>query len=372
MAVPPRILPPQPSPLRPHGFQGRGASANLPNRFEARWHEPDEEWAHADDPAPTTTFLPDDSRTIIATNDSPDIGFDASVNPYRGCEHGCIYCYARPTHEYLGMSAGLDFESKILVKYDAPDLLRAALAAPAWKPRLVMMSGVTDCYQPVERRLKLTRGCLEVLAEFRNPVALITKNHLVSRDVDVLAPLAALGAAAVTISVTTLDQDLTRVLEPRASVPAARLAAIRALAGAGIPVGVNVAPIIPGLTDHELPKILAAAAEAGATRAGYTIVRLPFGVLPLFERWLDEHAPSKKAMVLHRIEALRGGARNESRFGARMTGVGVFAKHLADVFHVACRRHGLATGTPGLDTRHFRVPGPRQLNWWESDIAPAP
>jgi DNA repair photolyase len=375
--VPPRILPPQVSPLLPNGFRGRGASANLPNRFESRWHEPDEEWIHADDPAPTTEFLPDDSRSVVATNDSPDIGFDASVNPYRGCEHGCIYCYARPTHEYLGMSAGLDFESRILVKYDAPALLRATLARKSWKPQLVMMSGVTDCYQPVERRLKLTRGCLEVLAEFRNPVAMITKNHLVTRDIDVLKPLADLGAAAVTLSVTTLDQDLSRVLEPRASVPKARLAAIRMLADAGIPVGVNVAPIIPGLTDHELPKILEAAAAAGATRAGYTILRLPHGVLPLFERWLDEHAPSKKAMVLHRLEALRGGARNDPEFGSRMRGTGIFAKHLADVFAMGCRRHRLNQGPPGtdsryagLDARHFRVPGPRQMSLFDAPETP--
>ena len=217
---------------------------------------------------PRTQFFKDHSQTIIARNDSPDVGFDASLNPYRGCEHGCIYCYARPTHEFLGFSAGLDFESKIMVKEDAPELLRAELSSPKWQPQVIFMSGVTDCYQPVERKLKLTRRCLEVLAEFRNPVFIVTKNQLVTRDTDLLAELARHQAAAVWLSITTLDSDLRKVMEPRTSPPAARLAAIRELAAAGIPVGVNVAPVIPGLTDHEMPAILQAAAEAGATSAG--------------------------------------------------------------------------------------------------------
>ena len=223
-----------------------------------------------------TQFFKDHSKTVIARNDSPDVGFSASLNPYRGCEHGCIYCYARPTHEYLGFSAGLDFESKIMVKEDAPELLRAELLSPKWQPQVIFMSGVTDCYQPVERKLKLTRRCLEVLAEFRNPVFIITKNRLVTRDIDLLSELARHQAAAVWLSITTLDPELRKVMEPRTSPPAARLAAIRELAQAGIPVGVNVAPVIPGLTDHEMPAILQAAAEAGATAAGYTVVRLPY------------------------------------------------------------------------------------------------
>src|SRR5436190_4957392 len=248
----------------PSAPRGRGAGANPANRFEALHFEPDQDWNPADDPALSTRFFRDQSATIINYNDSPDVGFDASLNPYRGCEHGCIYCYARPTHEYLGFSAGLDFESKIMVKDNAPELLRKELASPKWKPQVIAISGVTDCYQPVERRLKLTRRCLEVLAQFRNPVGIITKNHLVTRDVDVLGELSRHQAAAVFISVTTLDASLAKKMEPRASLPNHRLAAIETLSQAGVQVGVMVAPVIPGLTDHEMPAILAAAAGAGA------------------------------------------------------------------------------------------------------------
>jgi DNA repair photolyase len=242
----------------------RGAAENPANRFETIHLEPDADWNPDDDPLPRTQFLKDHSKTAIAYNDSPDIGFGASVNPYRGCEHGCIYCYARPTHEYLGFSCGLDFESKIMVKENAPELLRAELSSPKWQPQVIVMSGVTDCYQPVERKLKLTRRCLEVLAEFRNPVAIITKNFLVTRDIDLLSELARHSAASVCVSITTLDTELRKVMEPRTSPPVARLAVIRKLSEAGIPVSVNVAPIIPGLTDHEMLAILKAAAEGGA------------------------------------------------------------------------------------------------------------
>ena len=228
---------------------------------------------------PPTEYLPDTSRSIIAQNDSPDVGFEVSINPYRGCEHGCIYCYARPTHEYLGFSAGLDFETKIMVKHDAPELLRKALSSPRWRPRVLGLSGVTDAYQPVERRLELTRRCLAVLAEFRQAVGIITKNRLVTRDIDVLGELARHNAAGVFVSITSLDDELVGRLEPRTTRPAGRLKAIAALAEAGIPVGVMVAPIIPGLTEHEMPAILKAAAEAGARNAGYTIVRLADGGL---------------------------------------------------------------------------------------------
>src|SRR5262252_8690683 len=231
-------------------IHGRGAGSNPPNRFYKRSVVPDPEAADPEEPLPRTQFLKDSARSIIARNDSPDIPFETSINPYRGCEHGCVYCYARPFHEYLGFSPGIDFETKILVKEDAPKLLREELSSPKWKPQTIAMSGVTDCYQPVERRLKLTRGCLEVLAEFRNPVAIVTKNNLVTRDIDVLTRLAEVNAVAVFISLTTLDTDLRKVMEPRTSPPAARLAAIRALANAGIPVGVLIAPVIPGLTDH--------------------------------------------------------------------------------------------------------------------------
>src|SRR6185436_4215658 len=247
--------------------KGRGASINPANRFEEIHLERDIDWNPEEDPAPRTQFFRDQSATIINYNDSPDIGFDASINPYRGCEHGCIYCYARPTHEYLGFSAGLDFESRIMVKERAPELLRRELSSPKWKPQVIALSGVTDCYQPIERKLKLTRGCLEVLAEFRNPVGIVTKNHLVTRDLDLLQELARHNAAAVCISLTSLDTELRRVMEPRTSPPAARLAAIRALSQAGIPVGALIAPVIPGLTDHEVPALVEAAAKAGARSA---------------------------------------------------------------------------------------------------------
>ena len=268
------------TPEAPHG---RGAMSNPPNRFTPLWHVRDPDWTDPEDPAPTTQFLKDTARSILTSNASPDVGFTYSINPYRGCEHGCIYCYARPTHEYLGFSAGLDFETRILVKHDAPALLRRALATPRWHPQVLAMSGVTDPYQPVERCLLLTRRCLEVLAEFRNPVVIVTKSALVTRDVDVLRALACDEAAAVFLSVTTLDGRLARLLEPRASQPTRRLAAIDTLAQAGVPVGVLVAPVIPGLTEHELPAILTAAARMGAQSAGYVTLRLPHGVATLFE-----------------------------------------------------------------------------------------
>src|ERR671917_2982823 len=242
---------------------GRGAADNPKNRFEKIEVEPELGELDAEEPGPEIIYLRDVSRSIIARNDSPDIGFDASINPYRGCSHGCIYCYARPTHEYLGLSAGLDFESKILVKEDAPGLLRQQLSSQRWEPKVLSMSGVTDPYQPVEKKLGITRGCLEVLAAFRNPVVVVTKNHLVTRDIDLLSELARRGAAAVAVSLTTRDDDLRRVMEPRTSRPVRRLAAIEALAQAGIPVGVMTAPVIPGLNDHELPALISAAAEAG-------------------------------------------------------------------------------------------------------------
>src|SRR6266540_3374278 len=273
-------------------LHGRGASWNPQNRFESLEYVRDDE-APPDENAPRTIYMRDPTRTIIARNDSPDVGFDASINPYRGCEHGCSYCYARPTHEYLGFSAGLDFETRIMVKEDAPELLRRELASRRWKPQTLALSGVTDCYQPVERRLQLTRRCLQVLAEFRNPVGIVTKNHLVTRDLDVLGELASHRAAAVSISVTSLDREFARALEPRASSPAHRLAAVEELARAGIPVGVMVAPVIPGLNDHEIPSIVAAAARAGAGWAATIVLRLPLTVAPVFEQWLEEHAPEK-------------------------------------------------------------------------------
>ncbi len=267
-------------------------------------------------------------------------------------------CYARPTHEYLGLSAGLDFESKVLVKEDAPGLLRRQLASPRWEPKVLSMSGVTDPYQPVERRLGITRGCLEVLAAFRNPVVVVTKNHLVTRDMDLLSELAGHGASAVAVSLTTLDDDLRRIMEPRTSRPVRRLAAIRKLAEAGIPVGVMTAPVIPGLNDHELPNLLSAAAEAGATFAGYVPVRLPGAVAPLFEDWLERHFPDRKEKVLNRIRSMRGGRLNDPEFGSRMKGGGVYAEHVSRLFGVSCRRAGIERGRfPKLSAASFRRDG---------------
>jgi DNA repair photolyase len=342
---------------KPRSITGRGAAANPKNRFEKIGVEPDPAET-GDEPRPETVYLRDHSRSIVATNNSPDIGFDASINPYRGCSHGCVYCYARPTHEYLGLSAGLDFESKVLVKEDAPGLLRGQLASPRWEPKVLSMSGVTDPYQPVERKLGITRGCLEVLAGFRNPVVVVTKNHLVTRDMDLLSELARYGAAAVAVSLTTLDDDLRRVMEPRTSRPVRRLAAIRKLSEAGIPVGVMTAPVIPGLNDHELPNLLSAAAEAGATFAGYVPVRLPGAVAPLFEEWLERHFPDRKEKVLVRIRSMRGGKLNDPEFGSRMKGGGVYAEHISRLFGVSCRRAGIERGRfPKLSTASFRKDG---------------
>jgi len=356
---------PPPSPA----IRGRGASWSPANRFEklhvdlsdvdvVQADREDESPLNGDDvskdrPRRETQFFRDGTKTIITHNNSPDVGFETSLNPYRGCEHGCIYCYARPTHEYLGFSAGLDFESKIMVKTNAPELLRMELESPRWKPQVLVMSGVTDPYQPVEKKLRITRGCLEVLAKFRNPVAIITKNRLVTRDIDLLRELAGCNAVAVNISVTSLDPKLQRVLEPRTSSPEARLDTIRQLRATGIPAGVMVAPIIPGLTDHEVPKILEACAEAGAQFAGYTIVRLPWAVAPLFEHWLDEHFPDRKEKVLGRIRHLRGNRLNNSQWHRRMTGEGIFAEQIASLFEVGCRRAGIGA-RPRLSTAAFR------------------
>ncbi|HUI06371.1 MAG TPA: PA0069 family radical SAM protein [Verrucomicrobiae bacterium] len=340
--------------------RGRGAAENPPNRFEQIVYERDAEWNEPDDPAPKTQFFRDATASIITYNNSPDVGFDASLNPYRGCEHGCIYCYARPYHEYLGFSAGLDFETKIVVKENAPELLRRELSSRKWKPQVLAMSGVTDPYQPVERRLKLTRRCLEVLVEFRNPVAIITKNYLVTRDADLLAELARYDAAAVNISITTLDAALAGMMEPRTAQPAARLRAIRELTRAGVPVGVLIAPMIPGLTDHELPAIVKAAAEAGARFAGMVPVRLPYAVKDLFQQWLEQHFPDRKAKVLTQIRAMHGGKLNESEFGKRMRGEGVLAEQIDKIFEVACRKAGMGRGLH-LSTAAFHRPGGKQM-----------
>jgi DNA repair photolyase len=340
-------------------IRGRGASWSPANRFE-KLHVDltdadcvDVDRATEEQPRRATQYFRDGTESIITRNNSPDVGFETSLNPYRGCEHGCIYCYARPTHEYLGFSAGLDFESKIMVNTNAPELLRAELESPRWESQTLVMSGVTDPYQPIEKKLRITRGCLEVLAEFRNPVAIITKNHLITRDVDLLCELAKHNAVAVNLSVTSLDPNLQRVLEPRTTSPQGRLDAIKQLRAANIPTGVMVAPIIPGLTDHEVPNILDACAKAGARFAGYTIIRLPWAVAPLFEHWLEEHFPDRKGKVLGRIRDMRGSRLNNSQWHTRMTGEGVFADQIASLFRVGCSHAGIGE-RPALSTASFR------------------
>ncbi len=343
--------------------RGRGTTQSPPNRFEQNtvfsddgaWEEisridPDFEPAR-----PRTESLEDDSQSIITSNSSPDIGFSHSLNPYRGCEHGCSYCYARPYHEYLGMNAGIDFETRIMVKSSAPRLLEETLAKPSWKPVSLACSGVTDCYQPIEKKLEITRHCLEVLADFRNPVGIITKNALVTRDMDVLSRLAAHDASLVVISITSLDADLAGQLEPRASRPAARLEAIRQLSEAGIPVGVSVAPIIPGLNDHEAPAIVEAAAEAGAEFVGYSVVRLPGTVAEVFEGWLAEHESEETAgKVLKGIRRMRDGRLNTSDYTGRMKGEGEAADRMRTMFRVLRKKYGLAGRRPELSNAAFR------------------
>ncbi|BCX46541.1 radical SAM domain-containing protein [Haloferula helveola] len=341
--------------------RGRGSDSNPANRFEAMRVEVDEDaWVDADERPLRTEFLADDSRSILAKNDAEDLSFDYGVNPYRGCEHGCSYCYARTYHEYLGYSAGLDFESKIVVKRNAPALLEEALAKPGYRVGKISMSGVTDCYQPVERKLELTRGCLGVMARFRQPVVIITKNALVTRDLDHLAELARWNAVAVYLSITTLDPKLARILEPRAASPRARLEAISKLAEAGVPCGVSAAPMIPGLNDDELPAILEEVKQAGGSFAAYSTVRLPGAVADVFGGWLDRHMPDRKDKVLGRIRAAQGGALNRSEPGARMRGTGAGAEALRTLFHACCRRHGLRPSPPALTTEHFRRLSPGQ------------
>ena len=352
---------------------GRGSAGNPPNRFERLLVEDDFEHLGDADAADLidarlrrpTAYLRDTSRTAIAANDSPDVGFTHSVNPYRGCSHGCSYCYARPTHEYLGLSAGLDFETQVFVKTDVADLLRAELADPRWVPTPLGMCGVTDAYQPIERKLGITRQCLAVLAECHHPVTIITKNHLVTRDVDLLSQLAAVSAVRVYISVTTLDPHLSAAMEPRASSPARRLAAVSALAAAGIPVGVLMAPVVPGLTDHEIPNVVQAAADAGAGSVGHIPLRLPMAVAGLFSDWLQRHYPDRKDKVLNRVRSLRGGKLNDPRFGHRMRGNGVWADQMRNVFDVARRRAGLhERRLPDASTAAFRRPTGPQMTLW--------
>jgi len=337
---------------------GRGALSNASSRYDdEKKTRTTDGWDIEDELPPLrTTLTKDATRTILARNTSPDVPFDRSINPYRGCEHGCIYCFARPTHAYLGLSPGLDFETRILFKPEAATLLTAELASPKYRPDVVAMGTNTDPYQPVERELKITRSILKVLSDFNNPVGIVTKNHLVTRDIDILADMAKRNLAEVFLSVTTLDKELARDMEPRASAPHRRIEAIRKLADAGVPVGVMTAPMIPGLNDHEMESILEKATEAGATRAGFTVLRLPLEIKDLFDEWLRANRPDRAERVLSLIRQMRGGALYQAEFGLRMRGEGPIAQLLAARFQAAVKRLGLNRIRYRLDTLRFAVP----------------
>ncbi len=343
--------------------KGRGAVSNRPS---ARFEEPDrfavddgwgdrerEDW---EDSSIRTILGVDSAKQIITRNNSPDVGFDRSINPYKGCEHGCIYCFARPTHAYLNLSPGLDFETRIFRKPDAPELLRRELSARAYKPAMIQLGINTDAYQPIERTERLTRRILEVLAEFEHPVGILTKSALIQRDLDILGPMAAKGLARAGVSITTLDRSLSRVMEPRAAAPAKRLETIRALKKAGVPVTVMSAPIIPGLNCHELESILEEASKAGADRAGMTIVRLPYEIKILFEEWLRANFPDRAEKVLSLIRQCRQGKMNQAGFGVRMVGTGPYAELLQKRFALAVKRLELDKPRPSLDLTRFRQP----------------
>jgi DNA repair photolyase len=341
-----------PSPIR-----GRGSAANVTHRFATTTRQRlDDGWEPEQPPLPQTRLLVDSASSVITRNDSPDIGFEQSLNPYRGCEHGCIYCYARPTHAWLGLSPGLDFETQIFHKPDAPQLLREELARPSYRCAPIALGTATDAYQPYERKLGLTRAVLEVLLETGHPVSVVTKSSLIVRDIDLWSELARQGLAHVAISLTTQDRTLARQLEPRASAPQARLDAMSRLSEAGIPVSVFVAPLIPGLNDPELEHLLAAGREHGAAYASYTLLRLPHEVAGLFRDWLEWQAPEKAARVMSVLYDLRGGRPNDPRFASRMHGLGHFADLFRQRFALACRRLGLATAGPDLGTSLFRPP----------------
>ncbi len=355
-------IPREPSNANPLQIVGRGAQINPANRFhkihfesELADFEGDQEFL--DDASHVATeYFADDSQSILSENNSPDIPFRYSLNPYRGCAHGCSYCYARPTHEFLGLSAGVDFESKIFVKTQAAELLRTRLSKKSWQSEPIMLSGVTDCYQPAEKKFRITRNCLEVAHQFRQPISIVTKNALVTRDIDILSEMARGNRVRVAISLTSLDQLLTRVLEPRTSSPAARLRAMQELSDAGVPVTVMTAPVIPGLNDSELPALLDAAREHGATYAGYVLLRLPLTVKPVFLDWLARNVPGQRTKIEGLIQQTRDGGHNQSQFGQRMRGTGAMAEHLSNTFKVFARKNHLQLKTPPLDCSQFQVP----------------
>lgn len=343
-------------------LKGRGAVSNHVGRYEALSGERvDDGWDGPEPDEPPrlrTTVGVDTSRTVIARNQSPDVPFDRSLNPYRGCEHGCVYCFARPTHAYLGLSPGLDFESRLFAKPDAPALLRRELGRPGYSCQPLAMGTNTDPYQPIERERRITRGVLEVLAEHDHPVMIVTKSDLIARDLDILGPMAAKGLARVALSVTTLDRGLARTLEPRAPRPDKRLAAIRACAEAGVPVGALVAPVIPAINDSEIEAILEAVAEAGAESAGWVLLRLPLEIKDLVEEFLRAHFPDRADRVLSLVRQTRGGALYQSAWGKRMTGDGPYAQMIAQRVRLACQRLGLTRKRVGLDTTRFATPRP--------------
>ena len=348
----------------PGSIKGRGAAIQPKNPYLLVHVEADLEQVEGDEEylaqlgRPPTEYLTDESQSIVSENDSPDVGFRYSVNPYRGCSHGCSYCYARPGHEYLGMSAGLDFETKVLVKFRAAELLREFLAKPSWRPETIAFSGVTDCYQPAERQFRITRDCVEVAAECRQPIGIITKNALVGRDIDLLKQLAEHRAVRVAISITTLDAKLARVMEPQTSSPEARLRAIRELTQAGIRTNVMVAPIIPGINDSEIPAILTAVREAGAESAGYVLLKLSSTVRPVFLDWLERSYPDKSARVQSLIRSVRGGKLNDANFGSRQVGTGNLAELIADTFRLWYTKLGYSNDHPPLNAEAFQPPQP--------------
>lgn len=346
-------------------FKGRGTNQNPANRFDKIEYIPEVEEDIDEKKRPETKYFRDISKTIVAFNDSPDIYGCASMNVYKGCEHGCVYCYARPTHEYLSLSAGIDFETKIFVKHDAPKLLYETLASKKWKPQIIMMSGNTDCYQPIEKKLKLTRSCLEVLHQFHNPVNIVTKNKLVTRDIDILSSMAEHKTVSVFISITSLDNRLASVMEPQTTKPHLKLEAVKELSSAGIPTGVLIAPVIPGLTEHEIPEILKHASEAGAKHAGFVMLRLPHGVKDLFLNWLQTYFPDRKQKVVNMLKELYGGKLYDSTFHVRGRGKGAYAEEIKNIFKISCRKIGINKEPLDLTTEYFRNPEKVQLNLFE-------
>lgn len=362
-SAPPPIAAAQPALVPLASVKGRGAATRMPHRFEQREREQfDDGWgtleqtAAEEHLAPATQVIEEHAKKIVSANQSPDISFDYSINPYRGCEHGCIYCFARPTHSYLNLSPGLDFETRIVAKVNAAERLRETLAGARYEPRSLVLGTATDAYQPVERHLGITRRVVEVLAETRHPFSVVTKSSGIERELDLMAPMAAQGLVSVYLSVTTLDNELSRILEPRAAAPARRLRTIRALTQAGVPVGVSVSPIIPFINEPELERILEAAAEAGASSAFSIPVRLPWEVNPLFQDWLQRHFPDRADRVMARIRDMRGGKDNDARFGTRMTGEGIWAELLRARLRRACTRLGLRTERRPVQLALFTPP----------------